>query len=457
MKKILIGALALMLTTSVTAQTELISEQSSPARHLWTLQECIEYAMQHNITLQRAKLQQLSAREDVSQSKAALLPSLNASTSHNLGYRPWQDAGITTVTNGTVNTKVDKTSYNGSYGLNASWTVWNGNRNRNQVKLNKLSAEQAELDAQETANSIQEKIAQLYVQILYLTEAVKVDEESLKTSQKNEERGQEMVNVGKMSKADLAQLSAQRSNDEYNIVSAQAQVKNYKLQLKQLLEITGEEEFDIAIPPLIQTTDELALEEVPSLAKVYEQALAFRPEIQSAEMAVKSSDVSIDIAKAGRMPTVSLSASASASTNSLANNGWGDQMKSNFNTGAGVSVSVPIFDQRQTRTNVNKARIQRDNSLLALQDQQKQLYQTIEGFWLDATTNQQKFLAAKTTVESEKQSYDLLQEQFQLGLKNIIELMTGKDKLLVAEQNCLQSKYMTILNLQMLKFYSGKR
>ena len=457
MKKILIGALALMLTTSVTAQTELISEQSSPTRHLWTLQECIEYAMQHNITLQRAKLQQLSAREDVSQSKAALLPSLNASTSHNLGYRPWQDAGITTVTNGTVNTKVDKTSYNGSYGLNASWTVWNGNRNRNQVKLNKLSAEQAELDAQETANSIQEKIAQLYVQILYLTEAVKVDEESLKTSQKNEERGQEMVNVGKMSKADLAQLSAQRSNDEYNIVSAQAQVKNYKLQLKQLLEITGEEEFDIAIPPLIQTTDELALEEVPSLAKVYEQALAFRPEIQSAEMAVKSSDVSIDIAKAGRMPTVSLSASASASTNSLANNGWGDQMKSNFNTGAGVSVSVPIFDQRQTRTNVNKARIQRDNSLLALQDQQKQLYQTIEGFWLDATTNQQKFLAAKTTVESEKQSYDLLQEQFQLGLKNIIELMTGKDKLLVAEQNCLQSKYMTILNLQMLKFYSGKR
>jgi len=457
MKKILIGALALMLTTSVTAQTELISEQSSPARHLWTLQECIEYAMQHNITLQRAKLQQLSAREDVSQSKAALLPSLNASTSHNLGYRPWQDAGITTVTNGTVNTKVDKTSYNGSYGLNASWTVWNGNRNRNQVKLNKLSAEQAELDAQETANSIQEKIAQLYVQILYLTEAVKVDEESLKTSQKNEERGQEMVNVGKMSKADLAQLSAQRSNDEYNIVSAQAQVKNYKLQLKQLLEITGEEEFDIAIPALIQTTDELALEKVPSLAKVYEQALAFRPEIQSAEMAVKSSDVSIDIAKAGRMPTVSLSASASASTNSLANNGWGDQMKSNFNTGAGVSVSVPIFDQRQTRTNVNKARIQRDNSLLALQDQQKQLYQTIEGFWLDATTNQQKFLAAKTTVESEKQSYDLLQEQFQLGLKNIIELMTGKDKLLVAEQNCLQSKYMTILNLQMLKFYSGKR
>jgi outer membrane protein len=441
--KFLMMSVAALFSMTLSAQTK-----------QFTLQECIDYAMQHNITLQRAKLQQQSAKEDVSQSKAALLPSLNASTSHNIAYRPWQESGMATVTNGTVNTGVDKTSYNGSYGLNASWTVWNGNRNRNQVKLNQLTAEQAELEIQETANSIQEKIAQLYVQILYLTEAVKVNEESLKTAKMNEDRGREMVNVGKMSKADLAQLTAQRSTDEYNIVSAQTQVRNYKLQLKQLLEITGDEEFDIVIPT---TTDDLALADVPALTSVYEQALATRPEIQSAEMAVKSSDVSIDIAKAGRMPTVSLSASAGTNTNSLSNNGWSNQMKFNFNSGAGVSVSVPIIDQRQTKTNVNKARIQRENNLLALQDQQKQLYQTIENYWLDATTNQQKFRAALVTVESEQQSYGLLQEQFQLGLKNIIELMNGKDKLLQAEQNCLQAKYMTILNLQMLKFYEGKR
>lgn len=439
-KKSFLLSVALMLTASVAAQTN----------HLWTLQQCLDYAMQHNITLQRARLQLQSAKEDVSQSKAALLPSLNASTSHNLGYRPWQDSGITTVTNGTVNTKVDKTSYNGSYGLNASWTVWNGNRNRNQVKLNQLAEEQAELETQVTANSIQEQIAQLYVQILYLTEAVKVNEESLKTSQKNEERGKEMVEVGKMSKADLAQLTAQRSTDEYNIVSAQTQVKNYKLQLKQLLEITDGSEFDIVIPA---TTDEQALAEVPSLMSVYEQALATRPEIQSAEMAIKSSDVSLDIAKAGRMPTVSLSASAGTSTNSLANNGWGNQMKFNFNSGAGVNVSVPLFDQRQTKTNVAKARIQRENNLLALQDKQKQLYQTIENYWLDATTNQQRFRAAQATVDSEQLSYSLLQEKFNVGLTNIVELMTGKDRLLQAEQNRLQSKYMTLLNLQMLKFY----
>ena len=257
--KSLFLSVALMLTSALSAQTK-----------LWTLQECVDYAMQNNITLQKARLQQQSAKEDVSQSKAALLPSLNASTSHNFAYRPWQSSGITTVTNGTVNTKVEKTSYNGSYGLNASWTVWNGNRNRNQVKLNKLSEERADLEIQETANSIQEKIAQLYVQILYLIEAVKVDEASLETAKKNEDRGREMVDVGMMSKADLSQLTSQRSTDEYNIVSAKAQVSNYKLQLKQLLELKGSEEFDVAVP---ETTDNMAQEDVPTVMSVYEQAL----------------------------------------------------------------------------------------------------------------------------------------------------------------------------------------
>ena len=144
------------------------------------------------------------------------------------------------------------------------------------------------------------------------------------------------------------------------------------------------------------------------------------------------------------------------STNSLSNNTWGKQLKTNFDASAGLSLSIPIFDQRQTKTSVKKARIQREQALLDMQDTQKQLYQTIENYWLDAETNQAKLRSAIATEESEQQSYDLLQEQFNLGLKNIVELMTGKDHLLTAQQNRLQSKYLTILALQMLKFYSGE-
>ncbi len=441
MKKVFIFLAVLACLTSASAQKK------------WTLEDCLNYAIENNITLKKSQLSKATATETLKQSKAALLPSLSASTNQSLGYRPWTNQGVITVTNGQVDTEVSKTYYNGSYAMNAQWTVWNGNQNHNQVKLNRVTEEQADLTVQETANSIQEKIAQLYVQILYMTEAIEVSRQSLETSKKNEERGQQMVEVGKMSKADVAQLSAQRSTDEYDLVSAQSQLANYKMQLKQLLELTNED-FDIAVPT---TSDEQALQEIPSMMNVYETALLQRPEIKNAELGLKSGDLQLKIAKAGWMPTLSLTGAVNTNTTSLNSSNWGTQIKTNLSTQAGATVSIPLYDQRKTRTAINKARIAQEQAQLNLQEKQKALYASIETYWLDAQTNQQKFRTAQETVASEQASYDLLSEQFRLGMKNTVELMTGKDKLLTAQQNKLQSKYMTILNQQLLKFYeSGK-
>ena len=433
--------LAAMTTLTVTAQQK------------WTLRDCIDYAMQNNITLKQSQLNKQTTTETRKQSQAALLPSLSGSTNQSFGYKPWLNTSISTVTNGTVNTSMRKTYYNGTYGINASWTVWNGNQNHNQVKVNKLSEQQAELTVEQTANTIQEKIAQLYVQILYQTEAIDVCKQSLETSKKNEERGREMVEVGKMSKADLAQLSAQRAADEYDLVLAESNLANYKLQLKQQLEITGDQSFDIDVTA---ANDQQALTTIPAMTDVYEQALLLRPEIKYTELALKASEVQLKIAKAGHLPTISLTGGVGTSTSSNNSKEWGQQIQTNFDASAGIGVSIPIFDQRKAKTAVNKANIQRELALLDQQDKQKKLYATIEGFWLDAQTNQQKFRAASATVESEQQSYDLLQEQFNLGLKNIVELMTGKTSLLKAQQNKLQSKYLTILNQQLLRFYQGE-
>lgn len=211
---------------------------------------------------------------------------------------------------------------------------------------------------------------------------------------------------------------------------------SYKLQLKQLLELTNNEPFDIAEST---TIDEKALETIPTLNDVYEKALNGRPEIQSAKLNIQSSDINLKIAKAGWLPSLNLSGGISTGHNSLSKLAWGNQMKSNFDAMAGLTLSVPIFDQRQTKTAVNRAKIQQQQAQLDLLDQQKQLYQTIETFWLDATTNQQKYRTARVTLESEQQSYDLLQEQFRLGLKNIVELMTGKDRLLAAQRICCRA------------------
>lgn len=418
----------------------------------WSLQDCIDYAITNNISLQKNSIQKLSALEDVKESKSMLLPSLGFSTSQNVTYRSWPETGRATVANGYVQSSVDKTYYNGMYGVNANWTVWNGNRNRNTVKMNKLIAQKAELDSATTANSIVEQIAQLYVQILYSTEAIKVNKESFETSKKNEERGKEMVAVGKMSKADLAQLTSQRAQDEYNVVQSESSMKEYKRQLKQLLQITSEDEFDVAMPT---ATDDMALQAIPALGGVYAKALSSRPEIAGAKIGVESSDLNIKIAKGMRLPTLGFTASAATNTTSMSDNKWGRQLKNNFDVGAGVSLTIPIFDNRSAKTAINKAKLQRQNYMLDLKDKQTALHAAIENYWLQANNNQNQFKAAKVSAESAQTSYDLLSEQFRLGLKNIVELMTGKDKLLAAKQSELQSKYLAILNINMLKFYEN--
>ena len=318
--------------------------------------------------------------------------------------------------------------------------------------MNKFAEKQADLAVASDINTLTEQITQLFVQILYSNEAIKVNQESLATSTKNEERGKEMLAVGKMSKADLAQLTAQRAQDEYAIVQAESNLKEYKRQLKQLLQLTNGEAFDVVVP---ETTDDMALELIPNVSSVYEQALTTRPEIKNAELSIQSSELNIKLAKSLRMPTVAMSAGISTNTSTMNKNGWDKQMKNNFVIGGGINISVPLLDNRQAKTTISKAEIQRQNSMLDLKDKQTALYSTIENYWLQANNNQSMFKSARISTESAKESYALLSEQFRLGLKNIIELMTGKDNLLKAEQNELQSKYLAILNINMLKYYQN--
>lgn len=416
----------------------------------WTLDECLNYAAANNISLQKAGLSRLSDAETTQASKAALLPSLSFSTSQNVAYQPWKQSGTATVQNGLVETNTTTTSYNGTYSVSANWTVWNGNRNTNTIRLNETAEQLAELDSVTYARNIEEQIAQLYIQILYSKEAVEVNKATLEAAKVNEDRAKQMVDVGQMSKADCSQLTAQRAQDEYNVVQAESNVRNYKRQLKALLQLTDSEDFDVVSP---QTTDAMALQAIPSQQSVYEAALENRPEIKRATLAVESAEIQQKLAKAQRLPTVSLQATVGTNTSSLSSNSWGGQMKSNFNAGAGFNISIPLFDQRSTKTAVNKANIARQEALLDIRDKQTSLYSTIENYWIQATNNQAQYKAAKLSTTAAQDSYDLLSEQFAVGLKNTVELQEGKTRLLSAQQSELQSKYMTILNIKMLEFY----
>lgn len=425
------------------------STQTLPAQ--WNLQAYIDYALQQNITIRKNRLNAESAEVDVKTARAALFPSLTASVSQRIVNRP--NSQTNTIIDGdNITSSQSKTSYNGSYGIDANWTLYNGSKRLNTLKQQRMNNRIAELGVAESENTIEESITQIYVQILYAAEAVKVNEATLDVSRAECERARALLAAGSIARSDLAQLEAQVSTDKYQLVTAQATLQDYKLQLKQLLELDGEKEMTLYIPTL---GDENVLSPLPSKTDVYRSALTLRPEIEAGRLNVKASE--LDIARSGYIPTISLSAGI-GSTNTNGNDfTFGEQIKQNWNNSLGVTVSVPIFNNRQTKSAVQKAKIQKQNSELDLLDNQKNLYKTIEGLWLDANSAQQRYVAAIEKLRSTQTSYDLIQEQFNLGMKNTVELLTEKNNLLNAQQETLQAKYMAILNTQLLKFYQGEQ
>ena len=419
----------------------------------WTLNDCIRYALEQNIQLQQNRLSLEESKVDVKTAKAALFPSLSFSTGHNMTNRPYQETS--SMVSGTeIISSSNKTSYTGSYGLNAQWTVWNGGQRLNTIKQQKLNKETAELTVNEQENTLQEEITKLYVQILYADESVRINEGTLELSKAQYERGKELLAAGDISKSELAQLESQVSNDNYQLVTAQPSLENYKLQLKQLLELDGDRDFTLAIPELDETN---VLSPLPAKADIYNTALALRPEIQSSRLNIQSADLSISMAKAGYLPNVSLTAGIGTNHTTGSDFTFSEQVKRGWNNSIGLSVSLPIFSNRETKSAVEKAKIQRESRQLDLTNAQKELYRTIETMWLDASSAQQQFVAADAKLKSSQSSYELVNEQFKLGMKNTVELLTEKNNLMSAQQERVQAKYMAILNRVLLEFYAGNQ
>lgn len=334
--------------TPATEQTVENGSQQLPDE--WTLQNCIDYALEQNITLRKSRITAESTAVDVKTAKAALFPNLSFSTSQNMVNRPYQESS-STVSGSEIIRNNSKTSYNGTYGLNAQWTVYNGSKRLKTIEQEKLNNRAAELDVATSENDIEETITQTYVQILYAAESVKVNESTLALSQAQYERGKELFTAGSISKADLAQLEAQVSTDRYQLVTAQSSLQDYKLQLKQLLELDGEEEMNLYLPTL---EDSNVLSPLPTKTDVYQAALALRPEIESSRLNVQASELNIDIARAGYMPSISLSAGIGTTNTSGSDYTFAQQVKNGWNNSIGVSVSVPIFNNRQTKSAVQK-------------------------------------------------------------------------------------------------------
>ena len=412
--------------------------QIVPAQNVMTLQECIDYALEHNTDLRIARattqLQEVSVREN----KAAWLPSMSANLSEGVTWRPFADDKKSTV--------------NGSYGVNANWTIWDGNARQLNIKSAEIDAKRSQLNEKTLENSYVEEIMQYYVQLLYMKEALKVNEQQLAHDSIVLARGEEFLNVGKMSRADVAQLRSQMATGNYEVVNARTQIDLKLIQLKKIMDYPATSPLDIIS---VEKTDAEAMKAIPAKNDVYHLALSHRPEIEDASVNVDQSKLNTKLAKASRLPSIGLSAGLSDSHNTGAVNNFGEQMKSNFNANAGVTVSIPIFDNRKTKSAIERAKINETIAELDYDDACEQLYRTIDTYWQNAKNNQEQYQASKMTVQYMEESNNLLNEQFRLGLKNISELLKSRDDLLDARQTMLQDKYVTIYCRELLEFYAN--
>lgn len=409
------------------------------ASKTWTLQECLDYAYQNNIQVRQSRNNQLSGIEDTKQAKAALFPSLVASTTQS--YTNYPSSEVT-----------DNNSYTGTYGITAGMTIFEGGKLRTEVKRQKVQNQMDALSVEESVNDIRIAIVQAYMQCLYAADAVRINRSTAEASKAQRDRAEEMLRTGSISRVDFAQLQSQYSSDEYQVVVASSTLDNYKLQLKQLLELDIMEEMNPAVPGV---KEENVLKALPSKDEVYATALKVMPQIRRGELGVEAAKLEEKSARAGFYPSISLS--ASIGTGHMSNNDFesGSQIWNRFNENIGLTLSIPIFSNRKNRTAVNKAKIAVDNSYLEWTSLQKELLRDVESAYLDATSAQAQYLSAREKEKYARESYELTSEQFRVGVKNTVELITAQNEYSAAQQQVLQAKYLTLLSIELLNIYQG--
>ena len=415
-----------------------VKAQELPTR--WTLKACLDYALANNIQVKKSKVAYQSGLEDTEQAKAQLFPSLTASVTQGFVNYPSSDVQ-------------KNNSYSGNYAVNANWKLFDGGQRQQAIKQQKLQDEINELAIEESEEDIQISLVQTYMQVLYAMEAVRINQQTVEVSTAQRDRAVELLRAGSISKVDLAQLESQLSTDKYQLVTAQTSLDNYKLQLKQLLELDITQNIELEVPEL---TEEEVMSPLPDKQTVYNTSLAVMPSVKSSEKEIQVAELGVKKAKSAFLPSLSMNAGIGTGHLSGTDYAFGSQIWNSFNESVGLTLSIPIFSNRQYKTAYNKAKHALTTSQLELLNTQKQLLKTVEGIYLDATSSQTQYLSASERLRYVQESYNLVDQQFGLGMKNTVELLTEKNNFLTAQQQQLQAKYMALMSQQLLNIYQHK-
>ena len=422
---------------------------SSFAQKQWTLPECINYAIEHNISLKQRENTRRQNEVSLNTAKNSRLPDLNAGVSESLGFGRSLGMDNTYSKNNTSNT---------SFQISTSVPILTGNRIENTIKLNQLNLEASTADLEKARNDIRTQIAQQYIQIVYDTEILAVAKRQIGIDSLQLYRLQEMERNGK---ATLTEVLQQQSTMEQSRLTATQAENTYRLDLlalTQLLELPSPEGFSIVIPTLPSNSASL-INVNPEI--IYQEAITVKPEVQAEELRLKASDANILIAKSAKFPTLSFNAGLGTNYYKTLNGNYkqdsfSSQIKNNFSQSLGLQLNVPIFNRYATRNSIKSASIDKENQQLALDNVKKSLYKEIQQVYYNTIAAEAKYKSSLQAKVTSDDAFNLTQSKYENGKATITEFNESKNNLMKAESDLVQARYQLIYQKALIDFYRGK-
>ncbi|MCA6365101.1 MAG: TolC family protein [Bacteroidetes bacterium] len=474
MRKLLSSLCIALITPAV-----LMAQAATPAAgQPWNLQQCIEYALSHNIQVQQTRLNADLAQANLQQSKANVLPNLNATAAHSYQFGRTVDRFTNTFADGTVLSQ--------NFFVSSNITLFAGGQNYNTIRQNQYAVQAGQAQVAQTQNDISLNVATAYLNVLFAEEQFAVAEDQVALTLTQVERLRKLVDAGASAKGPLLDLQAQLAQEELTRVNSGNNVTMAYLSLTQLMNLDSTEGFRILKPDLPMPSENIAAN---SPAQIYQTAMGTMPMIKKAQLDLRGAERGLKIAYGALSPRLSVQGSLGTGYSGLArdilstsvsgSNAIGftstgdivyvpqlsyetrvtpfmDQYRNNVNRVISFQLTVPIFNNLQTHTAITRARIQQENARLTLEQQEQQLRQQVDKAYTDAQAALQRVKASEAALGAAEEAFTYAQSRFEAGAIQAIDYGTAKNRVTRAKADLLQARFDYILKLKVLDFYQGK-
>lgn len=418
---------------------------TAQAQQAWSLRQCITYALEHNISIKQQENTVESNRISLNTSKNSRLPGLQASASQSMNFGRGLTADNTYANRNTMSTGFD---------LGTSVSLYTGGQMTHDIRQKEINLQAALVDLNRAKDDISMQIASTYLEVLYQKDMLAVAKNQLELAKLQESRLQSLLQTGKIAETEVVEAHATVASDELQVTQAENQVQLALLNLSQLLELQTPEGLDVETPVIAQAQDVI----LPLPDVIYAEANGIKPQVQAQVLRLKSAEESIEIAKAGKLPRVSMSGGLGTNyyhTSGFPSNKFASQLKDNLSKYIGLSVSVPIFNKYATRNQIKTAKLQYQTQQLQLEETRKGLYKEIQQAYYNALAAQKQCVSSEAAEKASQSAFELVSKKYENGKATNTEFQESKTRLLKAEADYLQAKYTFLFRTKILEFYRG--